>query len=126
MSAGPCPCGSGKKYAVCCGPLHAGKDARTCEQLMRSRYSAYVLRLETYLLHTWHPYSRPDSLNLRGDQTRWLGLKIHSREDGGPGDGVGWVTFSAHYRLGEEVHTLVERSEFVRMPDERWVYLNGE
>ncbi|GGR39019.1 YchJ family protein [Deinococcus ruber] len=126
MSAGLCMCGSGKKYAVCCGPLHAGRNARTCEQLMRSRYSAYVLRLEAYLLHTWHPATRPARLNLENDQTRWLGLKIHSREDGGPGDGVGWVSFSASYRSGQDTHTLTERSEFVRLPEGRWVYVDGE
>ena len=26
---------------------------------MRSRYSAYVLSLESYLLHSWHPDTRP-------------------------------------------------------------------
>ena len=45
--ADTCPCGSGKPYAACCGPLHAGeKPAPTAEALMRSRYAAYVLKLE--------------------------------------------------------------------------------
>ena len=130
MSAGPnpgsCPCGSAKKYAACCGALHAGRVARTPEQLMRSRYSAYVLRLEAYLLHTWHPSTRPDALHLETDDTRWLGLNIHSREAGGPHDDLGWVSFSASYRSGLQAHTLTERSEFLRLPDGRWVYVNGE
>ena len=43
-TAGPCPCGSDAEYGVCCGPLHTGESsATTAEQLMRSRYAAYVL-----------------------------------------------------------------------------------
>ena len=41
-----CPCGSNRSYAQCCEPLHQGLvNAATAEALMRSRYSAYVLRL---------------------------------------------------------------------------------
>ena len=43
---------------------------------MRSRYSAYVLQLEHYLLATWHPDTRPTSLDLADDTTKWLGLEI--------------------------------------------------
>ena len=46
---------------------------------MRSRYSAYVLGLESYLLTTWHPSTRPAALNLAEDAgTRWLGLEVLS------------------------------------------------
>ncbi|MET0935854.1 MAG: YchJ family metal-binding protein, partial [Luteibacter sp.] len=46
----PCPCGSGGSYSSCCGRWHAGEAAPSAEALMRSRYSAYVLELEDYLL----------------------------------------------------------------------------
>lgn len=58
-----CPCGSGARYAQCCGPLHDGAMASCAEALMRSRYSAYVLALEPYLLATWHADQRPHSLD---------------------------------------------------------------
>jgi SEC-C motif-containing protein len=45
---------------------------------MRSRYSAYVLKLEPYLLATWHPDTRPASLNLETEATKWLGLEIRN------------------------------------------------
>ena len=32
--------------------------------MMRSRYSAYVLGLEDYLLRTWHSDTRPPVLSL--------------------------------------------------------------
>ena len=63
MSA--CHCGSGKPYATCCGRLHSGaENAASAEALMRSRYCAYVLGLEPYLLATWHASTRPAALHL--------------------------------------------------------------
>ena len=51
---GPCPCGGGS-YQSCCAPLHRGEQrASTAEQLMRSRYAAFVKGELEYLLAT-HP-----------------------------------------------------------------------
>ena len=73
----PCPCESGQDYAACCAPLHGGAAAATPEALMRSRSSAFTLALEPYLLATWHPDTRPATLDLAADgRTRWLGLSI--------------------------------------------------
>ncbi|MFN2350207.1 MAG: YchJ family protein, partial [Thioalkalivibrio sp.] len=93
--AGDCPCGSGKNYAACCGRHHGGEALpETAEQLMRSRYSAYVLGDEAYLLRTWHSSTRPDSLGL-DTRVKWLGLKIRDSSGGGPGDDRGTVSFVA-------------------------------
>ena len=91
---------------------------------MRSRYSAYVLGLEPYLLATWHPDTRPEQLDLQTDHTVWLGLKIRRTAQGGPGDGRGEVGFVASYRVGCEIHQLQEDSRFVRLGG-NWVYLDG-
>ena len=49
-----CPCGTGQSYVDCCGALHSGaRTAATAEQLMRSRYSAFAVSDEDYLLRTW-------------------------------------------------------------------------
>jgi SEC-C motif domain protein len=123
---GPCPCGSGKRYAVCCGALHRGqRPARTAGQLMRSRYSAYVLRLENYLLATWHPDTRPVDLDLQSDTARWLGLQVLRTVAGGVGDDSGQVKFIARYRLDGSNHELVEDSRFVRQ-DGQWTYLDAD
>ncbi len=123
---GLCPCGSGRRYAACCGAVHSGtRPARSAEALMRSRYSAYVLGLEAYLLVTWHPDTRPVRLDLEHDRTVWLGLRILRTAQGGPGDERGEVGFVATYRLGEEIHRLEEHSRFVKL-DRRWLYLDGE
>ena len=61
---GPCLCGSLKSYETCCQRWHGGETPGDAEALMRSRYAAYVLKLEDYLLATWHPRTRPPSLSL--------------------------------------------------------------
>ena len=125
LTIGACPCNSGRRYAVCCGAPHSGqRPARTAEALMRSRYSAYVLRLEACLLHTWHPQTRPQALDLKHDTTRWLGLTVRGHEAGGPADDAGRVRFTAHYRDGEDARRLDENSRFVRLGG-RWMYLDG-
>lgn len=55
-----CPCGLPAAYDDCCGRLHRGQaPATTAEQLMRSRYSAFAVGDEAYLLRSWHPTTRP-------------------------------------------------------------------
>lgn len=91
--------------------------------MMRSRYSAYVLKLETYLLATWHPDTRPASLDLISDQTKWLGLEIknHIRTD----DDHACVEFISRYKIGGRAHRLHENSRFVRIA-EQWFYVDGD
>ena len=59
-----CACESGKTNAACCKIYHDGDRAPDAQILMRSRYTAYTLNLETYLLKTWHPQTRPASIDL--------------------------------------------------------------
>lgn len=118
-----CPCLSGEVYGACCGPFHAGDAlAPTAERLMRSRYSAYVLGKAEYLLASWHPRTRPASLELDAAQ-RWLGLEILGRTRGGLGDSIGTVEFIARYRDGRSVGEQHENSSFVRESG-RWLYLD--
>lgn len=116
----PCLCGTGKPYDSCCGPLHQGAPAATAEALMRSRYSAYVLQLPDYLSATWHPSTRPATLEL--DPPRWLGLQVKRHEASGD---TATVEFVARYKVGGKAGRLHEHSRFVR-EDERWYYLDGE
>ena len=120
-----CPCGLGRPYAACCGPLHAGAIAETAEALMRSRYSAYVLGDIDYLLATWHADTRPARLDL-GDvaATRWLGLEV--RRHAMTGDDSAIVEFVARYKSGgSPAVRLHELSRFVR-EDGRWFYVDGD
>lgn len=87
---------------ACCGRFHAGAPAPDAEALMRSRYSAYVLGLEGYLLATWHPATRPAALELNAtSRPQWLGLAVKSHM---PLDArQATVEFVARYKINEAV-----------------------
>jgi SEC-C motif-containing protein len=124
MSAQRCPCLSGLTYDTCCGRLHAGTAvAQTAEQLMRSRFSAFAMDDPDYLLQTWHPTTRPATLELDADR-RWYRLDIVSTRDGGPFDRTGVVEFEAFYRAPTGAGSQHEISRFVREAG-RWQYVDG-
>ena len=126
MHAEPCPCGSTLSFSHCCGPLLSGvRTAATAEQLMRSRYAAYVMLNSAYLERTWHPATRPAHLLLDATPApQWTGLKILRTTDGRAGDDAGTVEFEARYRLNGNARRMHEVSRFVR-EDGRWLYLEG-
>ncbi len=122
----PCPCGSPAGYPQCCGPLHSGAAATSATQLVRARYSAYVLLREDFLLASWHAGTRPASLRLTAQQPSpsWLGLEI--RQQRSDDDEHASVEFVARYRLGGgRAQRQHEISRFVR-EDGQWYYLDGE
>ena len=121
---GNCPCLSGEAYVHCCGRFHRGDaEAPTAEQLMRSRYSAFVVRDAGYLLRTWHPDTRPAELEFDSGM-QWRRLDILSTSRGGPLDSEGTVEFVAHYRHEGERGLHRESSRFVRV-DRGWYYVDG-
>jgi SEC-C motif-containing protein len=137
-----CPCGSAD-YATCCEPYHKGLDAPDALTLMeplaihlgrqqtpanalvmmRSRYSAYVLKREDYLLTTWHRSTRPASLDLAGDTSKWLGLEIKQYTPQSAERAT--VEFVARYKIAGRAHRLHELSRFVHEGG-RWFYLDGD
>jgi SEC-C motif domain protein len=125
MATTPCPCGSGKTLAACCGPYHQGVcHPASAEDLMRSRYSAYCLGLADYLLATWHPSTRPADLDLAAPPVpRWIGLQVRRHQSTGPDSAE--VEFVARYRINGRAHRLHETSRFVREGG-RWLYLDGD
>ncbi|MFE5671388.1 YchJ family protein [Agromyces sp. NPDC056523] len=117
-----CPCRSGHPFAECCAPFLGGAPAPTAVQLMRPRYTAYVVGATAYLLATWHPSTRPASLELDPNLT-WRSLEIIRTEGGGPLDREGVVEFAARYADEGERGVLHETSRFVRR--DRWQYVDG-
>lgn len=122
-----CPCGRAQPFTDCCGPYISGEHAAaTAEALMRSRYVAYVLENEAYLLSTWHPSTRPSSLQLSNEAaTKWLGLKIVDTRHGSATDSKGSVEFVARYKIAGKATRLHETSRFVREQG-KWYYLDGD
>ena len=115
-----CPCGRGLPYAECCSPAHQGQASATAEALMRSRYSAFALDDDAYVLRTWHPHTRPAAIE-PDPGLRWVGLDILESSGGGMFDAEGVVEFRAHFRDHGKHGDMVERSRFVRH-DGQWVY----
>jgi SEC-C motif-containing protein len=120
-SGSPCPCGLNQPYGQCCGRLHDGEStAATAELLMRSRFSAFAVADEAYLLRSWHPTTKPAHLRLDPDQ-RWTRLEIIGKTGGGLLHTEGTVEFQAHYTEAGHSGVLHENSRFVR-DDGCWVY----
>lgn len=91
---------------------------------MRSRYSAYVLQREDYLLKSWYASTRPAQLGLADDvPTKWLGLEVKRHEQQNENRAI--VEFVARYKVNGRAYRLHEVSRFV-YENGRWFYLDGE
>ena len=112
-----CPCGTGKSLSGCCKPVISGtSNAASAEALMRSRYTAHVLKDEEYLLNSWHQSTRPDALGMDAD-VKWLRLKIVKSEPS-------QVEFIATYRSNGKAYKMHEDSRFL-FEGGRWFYVDG-
>lgn len=125
-----CPCGSEKELEQCCGPIIEGeKQADTAEALMRSRYTAHVLRKYQYLDESVHPNHRDGEsaadVDKYADHIQWSGLEITSQSAGGPDDQTGAVSFVARYSIQGYPQEIKEDAEFGRGPDNKWYYVKG-
>jgi SEC-C motif-containing protein len=123
-----CICGKSKPFAKCCDRFISGKhNAKTPEQLMRSRFSAYALGgFGKYLISTWLPASSKGlSVSELSEKTvNWQRLKIVSSSQQG-NNGV--VEFNAWFyksTSSDEMEIMHEISEFVRIQS-RWFYVGG-
>jgi len=118
-----CPCGRAAELADCCGRYLAGALAPDAELLMRSRYTAYCLGDADHLLATWHPDTRPATLDLHEDpRPKWLGLSVkrHFQQD----ENHATVEFVARYKIAGRGFRLHEVSRFEKIMG-RWYYLDG-
>jgi SEC-C motif-containing protein len=120
-----CPCGSTKIYIACCALyVERNEAAPTAEALMRSRYTAYTLQREDYLLATWHTSTRPSSLGFANEPpSKWIGLEVKRHEQQDTDHAI--VEFVARYKVNGRAHRLHEVSRFVR-ENGRWFYVAGE
>jgi len=134
----PCPCGSRRSFAACCGPYLGGRaSVPTAEALMRSRYTAYCEGAADYLLQTHRGAGRTaadrDVLRRSIAGTEWVNLLILDTQKGRETDTTGIVEFVAALRpkasllhpgpiATEQMH---ERSRFVR-DNGRWLYADGD
>jgi SEC-C motif domain protein len=130
-----CPCGGAApskradakapRYDACCGRfIEGGEFAANAMELMRSRYTAYVLGNTAYLRATWDAATCPPDLDASDTSTRWLGLDIkrHTPVDADREE----VEFVARYKVDGRAHRLHEASRFGRDSSGHWIYIDGE
>ncbi len=118
-----CVCGSGLKAASCCQPLLLGEQhAKSAEQLMRSRYTAYASGDVDYIVRTWHPQYVPSSIEI-ADDTFWTGLKVVRHRQ--LGDTEAEVEFIASFVSQGVPAQMHELSRFIRQ-GEVWLYVDGQ
>ena len=91
--------------------------AKTAEQVMRARYSAYVTGEIDFLHDSLHPDNRDefdfDSTQQWAESSHWHSLNIIGLKAGTEQDKTGSVDFIAHYTDADEVdHRHCERSQF--------------
>jgi SEC-C motif-containing protein len=126
-----CPCRASAPdklaFAQCCGPyLSREKKPPTAEALMRSRYSAFARADIDYLFETLSLDQRTDfnreATAEWATKSQWHGLDIIETEQGGEADGVGKVTFTAHFSRDGKALTHKEKSLFRRNPEGVWEF----
>lgn len=116
-----CTCGNENKYEDCCGKfIDEKQDAKTALELMRSRYSAYVLYNGQYLYDTCSAKLQKieDIKAIQEQDIDWIGLKIESFSDYE-------VTFMAYYREDNKIKVMKEHSFFI-LESEKLKYDRGE
>lgn len=123
-----CPCQSARAYADCCGPFHLHrKNPASAEELMRSRYSAYVLHEIDYIVETTVPAQQhllnKAALSAWSRETEWLGLDV-LRHVPNIGKRHAQVEFVAHFRDSDgQAQQHRELSAFVKT-DGRWYFID--
>ncbi|MBL4862218.1 MAG: Sec-C motif domain protein [Crocinitomicaceae bacterium] len=130
MTSIKCPCGTGKMYIDCCAKAHQNRiNAKTAEELMRSRYSAFVLVKGDYLMESHHSATRQlerkQELIDWAKSVKWIKLGILNTSEGAENDTEGMVEFKAHFKEGNKKMVLHEKSKFVREFGQ-WVYFGIE
>ena len=90
---------------------------------MRSRYCAFVLGLDDYLMQTWHASTRPATLASHEPGLRWLGLEVRraTQLDANHAE----VEFVARSKRAGRAQRMHETSRFVREAL-RWYYVDGD
>ncbi len=124
-----CPCGSTRSYSDCCEPIINGTNpARTAEELMRARYSAYTRIEMDFILESTHPDHRqgydPAGTRAWAENSEWLGLEIIGTKEGTSEDSSGDVEFIARFRENGNLREHHENAMF-KKKNETWYFCDG-
>lgn len=122
-----CPCGAGMIYSLCCYKGHSAiENIETAEELMCSRYSAYVMADIEYLIKSHHsstcPIHEKEEILKWTKAVEWLKLEVLNSSKGLKDDVEGTVEFKAYFKEDGQTSVIHENSKFVR-EHKHWVYL---
>ncbi|CAA7622664.1 YchJ family protein [Magnetospirillum sp. UT-4] len=122
-----CPCGSGRDFDACCGPLLAGAPAPAPEALMRARYVAFLQADMAYLTRTLAPEKQAEfdavEVEMSAKDASGLGFELRKVESGE--DGTASVEYVARFKVRGEPYLHHELASF-RHENGDWLYVDGE
>ena len=119
-----CPCNPTKRYKDCCEKAHNNiEKVDSAEQLMRSRYSAFVLADIKYLAISHHSstrLSKKEYLELEKwtKSVEWVKLEIIKVT-------TDTVRFNAFFIENGSLESIQENSSFCK-ENNHWVYLDAK
>lgn len=125
-----CPCGSFKKYKKCCKVFHIGQNPKTAEQLMRSRFTAFILNDADYIINTTHNKNQDYTLNTESwrkdiinfsKNTDFIKLEILENIEG---KDQSFVKFKATITQDNLDASFTENSRFLKI-NNKWFYVDG-
>ena len=121
-----CPCNSRQTFASqpCCDEIIAGiRKARTAEELLRARYTAFATGAIEFIGATTHPQALEeyDEAATRLWATTATFTKLEIFESVSDGEDTAYVTFEAHFTQKHEKQIHRERSRFERLNGE-WFF----
>ncbi len=126
-----CYCCSDKEFADCCQLFISGiAKPATAEELMRSRYSAYVIVAVEYLISTTHPSTRKlhdaGAIENWARSSVWQKLEIISKTEGEARDKKGTVEFKAYFSDANNEPQIHHENSNFRKELGKWFFVDGK
>ncbi|WP_299053351.1 YchJ family metal-binding protein [uncultured Polaribacter sp.] len=119
-----CPCNPSKLYFNCCKKAHQNiLSVTTPEELMRSRYSAFVMGNIDYLQISHHSSTRPNKAEKKEilawtKSVEWIKLEVLNKTEN-------TVEFKAYFYENGMLNVIHENSLFVQEKN-HWVYKEAQ
>lgn len=125
-----CPCGRGIKYEECCAPVIEGKlEAKTAEDLLRARYTAFAKHKIDFVEKTHHSETRSQvdrkEIESWSKNSVWEGLEILKSDKGQATDDEGQIAFHAQYRMNGQMQDHYEVSQF-KKEGGKWKFFDAQ
>tara|TARA_B110000914_G_C15255584_1_gene350585 strand:- start:103 stop:639 length:537 start_codon:yes stop_codon:yes gene_type:complete len=140
-----CPCNPNKQFHNCCLAIITGdKQAQSPEQLMRSRYTAYVVNDARYIFNSYSQYSQTEQsvsdIEKWASTCQFIELVIHqsspfNKLNSEQITDFSIVEFTAFYLIANTLYKMSEKSRFIQEPIQKnnnstdckhWVYHDGD